>query len=185
LLAILIASLATSIVAQGPRATSTTASTTPPTSTPAPAPQNVKAKYEGGIFGYDKKITGTLSFDDDGKRLLFRDDKQKEVFSIPYDAVASAFADNQSKRPAAASVIGSASIYTLPALLIKKTYRYLTLQYSDQDTHLSGLTSFKLDNEETLNSVLATLANKAGMTQRGQIYIKKRPGTGDGNSNPD
>src|SRR5207237_10688666 len=49
-----------------------------PTATPAPAPQTVKAKYEGGIFGYNKKQTGTLSFDDTSRRLIFRDKQGHE-----------------------------------------------------------------------------------------------------------
>jgi hypothetical protein len=48
------------------------------------------------------------------------------------------------------------------------------LQYNDPDSKVSGITSFKLENKEILASVLATLAQKADMTQRGDIYVKKR-----------
>jgi len=164
--------------AQRPRtvqASDTTASTANNTPRPAPpaAPQTVKTKYEGGIFGYNKKIDGTLTFDDANHRLLFRNKYQQEVFSLPYEAIASAFADTKSKRPIAADVIGSASIFTLPAKLIKKKFRYLTLQYNDPDTRLSGLTSFKMENKEILDSVVYTLAQKAGLSQRGEIYVRK------------
>lgn len=141
---------------------------------PAAAPGTVKAKYEGGLFGYPKKVDGTLSFDDANRRLLFRKQDQKELFSIPYAAVAAAFADTQSKRPKAADVIGGASIFTLPAKLIKKKYRYLTLQYKDPDTQASGTTSFKMQSKEVLDAVLAALANKAELTPRGEIYVKRR-----------
>ncbi len=47
------------------------------------------------------------------------------------------------------------------------------MQYNDPDSKVAGITSFKLENKELLASVLATLANKAGMTQRGDIYVKK------------
>src|SRR5215210_7304658 len=57
------------------------------------APQTVNANYEGGVFGYDKKINGTLTFDDANSRLLFRNKQQQEVLFIPYNAVSSAFAD--------------------------------------------------------------------------------------------
>jgi hypothetical protein len=138
----------------------------------APAPQNVKAKYEGGLFGYNKKQTGTLNFDDEGRRLIFRDKAQKEYISIPYKAIAAAYADTKSRRPTAATVIGSASIYTLPALLFKKKYRYLTMQFNDPDTQVQGVTSFKLENKELLASILEAVARKAELTPRGEAYVR-------------
>lgn len=163
----------------GQRPRITTASTTDPADAPAPPPATVKAKYEGGILGFQQKQDGSLSFDDINRRLLFRNKGGKEVLSIPYDAVLSALADTQSRRPTAASVIGSAVPYGLglPALLIKKKYRYLTMQYEDPDTRLSGVTSFKLENKETLASVVYALANKAGLTQRGDGFVRVRPKT--------
>ena len=153
-------------------ASGTTVSTT--TTTPPMAPQTMKVKYEGGIFGYNKKIDGTLTFDDANSRLLFRNKYQQEVFSIPYKSVASAFADVKSKRPIAADVAARASIFALPALLIKKKFRYLTLQYNDPDTEMSGVTSFKMENEDILASALYTLAQKAGLSQRGEVYVRKK-----------
>ncbi|MBC7909629.1 MAG: energy transducer TonB [Pyrinomonadaceae bacterium] len=144
---------------------------------PAPAPATVKAKYEGGIFGYNQKQDGTLFFDDVNTRLVFRNKYGKELFSIPYAAVLSTFGDTQSRRPTAASVIGSAVPYGLglPALFIKKKYRYLTMQFEDPDTRVAGATSFKLENKETLASVVNTLGKKAGLTQRGEVFVRVRP----------
>ncbi|HEX9918028.1 MAG TPA: hypothetical protein VGA87_02610 [Pyrinomonadaceae bacterium] len=138
----------------------------------APAPQSVKAKYEGGLFGYNKKQTGTLNFDDESSRLIFRDKEQKEYISIPYKSIAAAYADTQSRRPTAATVIGSASLYTLPALLFKKKYRYLTMQYNDPDTKVQGVTSFKVDGKEMLASILEALARKAELTPRGEAFVR-------------
>ncbi|HEV7902812.1 MAG TPA: hypothetical protein VGO96_03135 [Pyrinomonadaceae bacterium] len=146
--------------------------TNAPVAPPVNVPQNVKAKYEGGIFGYNKKQTGTLHFDDESSRLVFRDKKEKEYISIPYKAIAAAYADTQSRRPTAASVIGSASIYTLPALLFKKKYRYLTMQFNDPDTRVSGVTSFKMDNKELLANILAAVAYKAELSPRGEAYVR-------------
>jgi hypothetical protein len=39
---------------------------------------------------------------------------------------------------------------------------------------VNGIMSFKIDNNDLLESVLATLAEKAGMTRRGDVYVKKR-----------
>lgn len=173
LAALLLASLASGASAQRARAVGDSSIKTDAKPAPtAPAPRSVKAKYEGGIFGYNKKETGTLNFDDASSRLVFRDKNGKEYISIPYQSIAAAYADTRSRRPTAASVIGSASLYTLPALLIKKKYRYLTMQFSDPDTQVSGLTSFKLDSKELLESVLHAVGQKAELTPRGEAYVR-------------
>lgn len=160
------------VFAQRPRISDTTA-TDASKATPAPAPATVEAKYEGGIFGHNKTMKGTLSFDDTNERLLFRNDKKKEVFFIPYNAVASAFADTQKRRPAAATA-GQYIPFSYGLLgLIKTKVRYLTVQYNDPDTQVTGVTSFRLANKELLDSVLYTLANKARLTARGDIYVRK------------
>jgi hypothetical protein len=144
-------------------------------SSTAPAPSTVKAKYEGGVFGYRKTMEGTLTLDDVNNRLLFKDKKSPKEIHIPYAAVTSAFADTQKRQPSAASVISKVPvIFTMPAGFIKTKVRYLTLQYNDPDSQQAGITSFKLENKDVLNSVLLSLAEKAGMTQRGDIYIKKK-----------
>ena len=125
-------------------------------------------------------MEGTLTFDDANRRLIFKDKKPPKEIHIPYDAITSAFADTQKRRPAAATVVSHIpTIFALPAHFIKTKVRYLTLQYEDPDSRVSGITSFKLQNKEVLASVVATLADKAGMSQRGDIYVKKK----DGDSN--
>jgi len=142
---------------------------------PPPAPQTVKAKYEGGVFGYSKKMDGSLTFDDANQRLVFKNDKQKEILFIPYNALTGAYADTHSVRPAAATVASNIpSIYALPAHFIKTKVRYLTLQYSDPDSKVMGVTSFRLENKDILDSVLNTLAGKAGLSRRGDIFVKKK-----------
>jgi len=166
--------MAAAVCAQRPRQIDTSTPTDATKAAPAPAPQTMKAKYEGGIFGYNKTMEGTLSFDDTNQRLLFRKD-QKELFFIPYNAVTSAFADTQKRQPKAATILSSVPlIYALPAHFIKTKVRYLTLQYSDPDTRVAGMTSFRLDNKALVESVVFTLANKAGLVPRGEIYVRKK-----------
>ena len=168
-------------LAQRPRSISEPdTSATPTRPTPPTAPPEVKVKYEGGILGYSKKIDGTIFFDDQNSRLLFRDQTRREIFSIPYESISAAFADTKSKRPTAASVLGSLSIYTLPAQLIRKKFRYLTVQYNDPDTHVTGITSFKMENKGILESVLNTLANKAGLTARGDVFVRRKDSAAGG-----
>ena len=165
--------VALDVNAQRPRAVDDKSSNTTPKV--APAPQTVKAKYEGGVFGYNKTMEGTLSFDDTDSRLVFKKN-QKEVFFIPYNAVTSAFADTQKRRPAAATVASAIPlIYALPAHFIKTKVRYLTMNYYDPTTHVTGITSFRLENKEILTSVLQSLVEKTGMVARGEVYVRSRP----------
>ena len=171
----LLGALFTGAYAQRPRAMDPQPAATQ-TSAVKPSPKTVKAKYEGGVFGYTKTMEGTLTFDDQNNRLLFKDKKPPKEISIPYEALTSAFADTQKRQPKAATVAGAVPlIYALPARFIKTKVRYLTLQYSDPDSKVSGITSFKLENKEMLESVLATLAERSNMTLRGDVYVKKKP----------
>lgn len=161
--------------AQRPRMTDDDAAKPATTMTPpSPAPEIVKAKYEGGVFGYNHKTEGTLKFEDSNNRLVFRNDKQKEVFFIPYKALTGAYADTRAVRPKAASIGSVVPYIGLPIGLIKTKVRYLTLQYNDPDSNVGGVTSFRLENKDLLDRVLYTLANKAGLTQRGEVFVRKK-----------
>ena len=169
--------IATAALAQRPRSVSSDTATTTsaaPTPVPAPAPTTFKAKYEGGVFGINRKMNGTLTFDDANSRIVFRDEKQKELISIPYNSLTGAFADTHAVQPKSATIASNMpSIYALPARFIKTKVQYLTIQYNDPDSKVSGVTSFKVANKELLASVLSTLAGKAGLSQRGDVYIRK------------
>ena len=143
--------------------------------TPPPAPASVKAKYEGGVFGYNKKMDGTVNFDNQNERFIFRDSKGKEILFIPYKSLTGAYGDTHKVRPAAATIAGAVpSLYALLAHFIKTRVRYLTLQYRDPDSNVAGVTSFRLENKDILDSVLFTLAGKAGLTRRGEVFVRKK-----------
>lgn len=171
---LLLGALFTGAYAQRPRSMDPQPAQTP-AAAKKPAPKTVNAKYEGGVFGYRKTMSGTLTFDDENNRLLFKDKKPPKEISIPYEAITSAFADSRKVQPAAATVASNVpSIYSLPARFIKHKVRYLSIQYSDPDSNVSGITSFKIDDKDLLESVLVTLAEKANMTLRGDVYVKKK-----------
>ncbi len=177
---LLIGALAISGFAQRPRTIEPDDEKKEPVSNVPAAPKTFKARYEGGVVGYSKKQDGTLTFDDENRRLLFRNKENKEVLFIPYEAVSAAYPDTQSRRPTAATVIGSVPApygLNIPAWFVKKKYRYLTLHFQDPDTNVSGLTSFKVENKEILASVLNSLADKSGLTRRGEGYIRKTAST--------
>jgi hypothetical protein len=171
---LLFGALLTGVFAQRPRTMDPEPAAKTTTKTKKPAPKSMKAKYEGGVFGYKKTMNGTLMFDDENNRLLFKDNKPPKEITIPYSAINSAFADTQKQRPAAATVARNVPYFGWPAGFIKTKVRYLTIQFEDPDSKVSGVTSFKLDNKDVLEAVLDALAEKAGMTKRGDIYVKKK-----------
>jgi TonB family protein len=183
--ALLTSALTLSAAAQRPRPTDAdVASKGPAKAVPTPpkaAPQTFKAKYEGGVFGYRKTMEGTLTFDDAGNRLVFRDDHQKEIFAIPYDSVTQEFADTQKRKPKSASILGSVPLIYVPNPIgfIKTKVRYVTLQFYDVDLHVGGLTSFRVDTMELCESVVATLAEKSGLVPQGEIFVQPRPASSD------
>jgi len=183
LVPILFLTAAASVASFGQRPRAVDTATDASKARPAPAPQTMKAKYEGGIFGHSQTMDGTLSFDDTNVRLVFRKDG-KETFFIPYKAVNSAFADTQKRRPSAATVASNVPYFGFPLGFIKTKVRYLTVQFSDPDTLVSGTTSFRLENQGIVDSALYTLAQKAGLTPRGGIYVRKRDNEEAKQANP-
>jgi hypothetical protein len=96
---------------------------------------------------------------------------------MPYSAVMGAYGDTKAGRPKAAQVVGALPLpygANMLSWLARKKYRYLTLQFEDVDTNARGLTSFKVENKELLNSVLSTLAEKAELEARGEGFIRRR-----------
>lgn len=174
-------SLTVSVAAQRPRTMSSDPEPNTNAPKPAPAPQSVKAKYEGGVFGYNKVQEGTLSFDDANSRLVFRDKMGKEVFSIPYDSVQQEFADSQSRRPKSASILGQVPLIYVPNPIgwIKTKNPYVTLQFFDSGSHAGGITSFRVESKEICASVVSTLAEKAGLVARGEIFVRPTTATSE------
>lgn len=145
--------------------------------TPAPAPKFAKAKYMGGYFGLKQKQEGSLSFDDRNQRLVFRDKQEREVISLSYDAILATFADSEERKlmgPGTAQAVGAAGILGIPALFFKKKFEYLTIQYKDPDTGVDGTTQFKMKDKQLVTSMAHTLAGKAGLAQRGQVYVRRK-----------
>jgi len=148
---------------QRPRSTNQdndgSAKTTTPT--PPPAPPTVKAKYEGGVFGYKKKIDGTLNFDDTNQRFwCFGMTSRKEILFIPYNAITGAYGDTHAVQPAAASVISHVPYVGLPASPHQN--KCVTSRFNTTiPTAKSRRHSFRLENKDILDSVLNTVAAKS------------------------
>ena len=139
------------------------------------APESFEAQYEGGLAGFSSKVIGTLKFDDVNSRLVFFGKDEKEMFSLPYDALLVIYPQSQSVTPTAGNVV---KYIPLPgaalAGFIKEKRRYLVLQFDDPDVDTKGTANFKIDNKDLLDSVLQTLADKAKLTQRGDAYYRPK-----------
>ena len=141
----------------------------------APAPASFSAKYEGGMFGFSKKETGMLKFDDATSRLVFFGEDKKELFGIPYTAFLVIYPQSQAVTSTTGNVVKN---IPLPGAVlggfIKEKRSYLIIQYDDPDVDAKGTVNFKVDSRELLDSVLDTLASKAGLQQRGDAYYRPR-----------
>lgn len=140
-----------------------------------PAPQSFEAKYEGGMFGYGKKESGTLKFDDINERIVFHGKDGKEKFSIGFQQISVISPQSRSVTSTTGNVVRNIPLPgSVLGGLIKEKKRYLIVQFADRDADVSGTVSFKLDNLKLLESVIQTLAEKAKMTQRGDAYYRPR-----------
>jgi hypothetical protein len=143
-------------------------------------PSSFAAKYEGGMFGFTEKITGTLRLDDANERLVFFSKEGKEQFAMPYETLILIHPQSRSVRSTTGTVV---SAIPLPgaglAGLIREKRRYLIVHFSDPEVEARGVVNFKLDNKELLDSVIQTLGEKAKLTQRGDAFYrpKKTPPT--------
>jgi hypothetical protein len=150
--------------------------TPPPAAAIRQAPPSFEAKYEGGMFGYSRKESGTLKFDDANSRLVFYGKDKSEKFHIPYKSLLVVSPQSRSVRSTTGTVI---SVIPLPgaglAGFMREKRRYLVINFDDPDAAgAHGVMSFKLDNKELLDSVIQTLGEKAKMTQRGDAYYRPR-----------
>jgi hypothetical protein len=148
---------------------------TPAPAPPKPAPPSFPTKYEGGMYGYGNKEEGTLKFDDINERLVFFGKDQKEKFAIPYDALLIIYPQSQSVTSTTGNVIRN---IPLPGAilggLIKEKRRYLIVHFQDADVDVRGIVNFKVEDKELLDSVIASLAEKASMVQRGDAYYRPK-----------
>lgn len=138
------------------------------------APAAVEAKYQGGMFGYSEKEKGTLKFDDANERLIFFGKDGKEKFSIPYKAFLVVY---PSSRKVQSGTGRAVSVIPVPGagiggMFMKKKKNYLIIQFRDPDADVRGTTSFLLDTDELLKSVVQTLGEKAKLTRRGDAYYR-------------
>ena len=138
--------------------------------------QTVPAKYEGGMFGFQKKESGALQFDDANRRLIFLGKDKKEKFSLPYDSIIAVEPTSKSVRSVGGTTAGVIAGTVVPGGgllgLIREKRRYMTIRFSDRDVEAQGTVSFKVGGTAQINSTVRTLGEKAALTPRGEAYYR-------------
>lgn len=146
-----------------------------PSSVSRQVPTSFPVKYEGGMFGYEKKEEGTFKFDDMNERIVFYGKDGKEKFAIPYASMLVVSPQSKSVRSATATAV---SVIPLPgaglASLIREKRRYLAISYDDPDVDAKGVVNFKIANKEMLASVIQTLGERAKLLQRGEAFYRPK-----------
>jgi hypothetical protein len=142
----------------------------------ANTPDVFAARYEGGLFGTSAKDKGTLKFDDANNRVVFyRANDQKEMFSIPYDALVVIYPDSKESTPQSGKVI---SALPLPgaglANLMSKSTKFANITFDDPDIEAKGTASFRFDDKQSLLAFISKLGAKAKMVQRGDAYYRPK-----------
>jgi hypothetical protein len=139
------------------------------------APASIDVKYEGGMFGYSEKESGSLKFDDANARLIFFGKNGKEKFHVPYDAVILVYPNSESVTSTTGNIVRH---IPLPgaglAGLIKEKRRFLVIGYDDPDVDAKGTVSFRVEGKETLEAVIHGLGSKAKLEPRGDSYYRKK-----------
>jgi hypothetical protein len=135
-----------------------------------------KAKYEGGMFGFSEKETGTIKFDGNNLRLVFFGKNNKELFSIPYDAIQVIYPESKSVQSTGGKVMERIPVpgAGIAGIFMKDKNRYMIINFDDKDINAKGVISFKFDSREALSSAIQTLGDKAEMQQRGDSFYRPK-----------
>lgn len=145
------------------------------------AQTSYNVKYEGGMFGFSEKETGTLKFDGNNYRLVFFGKDGKELFGIPYDAIQVIYPQSKSVQSTGGKVMERLPLpgAGIAGIFMKNKTRYMIINFDDQEIDARGTVNFKFDNSEMLQSAIQTLGGKAEMQQRGDAFfrLKKTPPT--------
>jgi hypothetical protein len=145
-------------------------------SAPASTAIQWEARYEGGVFGSSAKEHGTIKIDEANERVVFyRKADNREMFSIPYEALVVLYPDSKDSVPQKGKVI---SALPLPgaglANLMSKSTKFANLTFEDPDIDVKGTASFRFDDKEQLLSFISSLGTRAKMTQRGDAYYRPK-----------
>lgn len=138
-------------------------------------PSFFPAKYQGGLFGFNDKETGTLKLDDINERVVFLGKDKKEKFGIPYKSLLIVYPNATVSTATTGKVMSS---IPLPGAglfgLIREKKQFLVIRFDDPDVDVQGIVNFKVENKEVLQRIIQTIGVKANLTQRGDTVYRPR-----------
>jgi len=135
-----------------------------------------KVKYEGGMFGFSEKESGTLKFDGANFRLVFFGKAGKELFGIPYKAIQVIHPQSESSQSTGGKVMERVPLpgAGIAGIFMKDKRRYMVINFDDTDINAKGTVNFKFDEKKLLDSAIQTLGNKAEMQPRGDAFYRPK-----------
>lgn len=138
--------------------------------------ESFEAKYKGGLYGFSKSQHGTVTFDDINERLIFRDEEDKELFSLPYASIKVVFPSQQKVRSGTGRAVGALPVpgAGIAGMFMKKKKNYLVIRFEDKEVDAEGNINFLVDTAEILRNSIYTIGEKAEMKPRGDAYIRKK-----------
>jgi hypothetical protein len=134
------------------------------------------------MFGFSKKMDGSLKFDDANFRLVFFDKNNKEQFGIPYKDLIVIYPNTQSVQSTSGKVVQHIPLpgAGIAGIFMKDKRRFMVVNFDDPDMNAKGTINFKFGKEQVLATAIQTLGDKAEMQQRGDAYFrplkKQNPG---------
>lgn len=138
------------------------------------APVSFKAKYEGGMFGFNKEQDGYLKFDDANFRFVFFDKNNKEQFGIPYKDLILIYPNSTVSQSTGGKVMENVPLpgAGIVGMLMKDKRKYLVINFDDPELDKKGTVNFKINDAKLLAAAIETLGNKAEMQARGDSYYR-------------
>ncbi|MDQ3219587.1 MAG: hypothetical protein M3449_04690 [Acidobacteriota bacterium] len=137
---------------------------------------SIAVKYQGGLFGFSEKETGTLSTDDVNERLVFFGKDRKEKFGIPYKSLMIVSPEATVSTATTGKVMRH---IPLPGAglfgLMREKKRFLVVRFDDPDVDVRGVVNFKVDDKVLMQRMIQTIGVKAKLTQRGDTVYRPRP----------
>lgn len=138
------------------------------------APISFAAKYEGGMFGFNKKQDGYLKFDDANFRFVFFDKNNKEQFGIPYKDLVLIYPNSTVSQSTGGKVVQNVPLpgAGIVGMLMKDKRKFLVINFDDTEMNAKGTVNFKIDDAKLLAAAIETLGDKAEMQPRGDSYYR-------------
>lgn len=138
------------------------------------AAQSFKAKYDGGMFGYNTKEEGTIKFDDANLQIIFFGKNNKELFTISYDAMNLIYPNSQSVQSTGGKVMQNVPLpgAGIAGMFMKEKRRYMVINFDDVMMKSKGTVNFKFENRELLEQAIQVIGFKAELKQRGDSFYR-------------